>query len=203
MDFVMHRAPPPPLVSSRGGLPPMSLDHQHSPCPALRAAAERNQLPGLHAQQRGGNGTNYDPVHSSIGGGNWWPHNNHDGWQHPPYSPPHMHSRQIPMYTHAPPFPGPSGLVPPMGTMQAGVQPVPPFGIGGMLGDYYNPHSHSHAHAHPPPRFAPRPNIMGLERVGRTASNQGGQNSNRGNIPEFDGNEQMPRANRLPALSHM
>lgn len=202
MDFVMRRAPP--SRSNRGGMSSMSLDHQHSPCPALRAAAEQNQLPGLHGHPHAANGTPYDPVHSSIGSGNWWHHNAHDGWQHPPYSPPHMLPRQIPMYTHAPPFPGPPGLVPPTGPSHTNVQQSPPFGIGGMMGDYYGTHVHAHAHAHPPPRFAQRSTVPGLDRMGGLPPNQSGQNNNYGGYtPGSDQSEQITQANRLPALAQM
>lgn len=201
MDFVMHRTQPAP---NRSGLSPMALDHQHSPCPALRAAAEQNQLPGLHSHQRGSNGSHYDPVHSSIGGGNWWHPPPHDGWQHPPYTPPHMLSRQMPMYTHAPPFPPPPGLIPPTGVSQANAQSIPPFGIGGMLGDYYSAHGHPHAYAQPPARFSHRPTIPSLDRVGGTAPNPLNYHNTFGNSANSSGStEQAPRAIRLPALAHM
>ncbi|KAK9421022.1 hypothetical protein SUNI508_06167 [Seiridium unicorne] len=200
MDFVMHRSLPP---SNRGALSPMPVDHQPSPCPALRAAAEQNPLPGLHSHSRGGSGSHYDPVHNSMGSGNWWHHNPHEGWQHPSYTPPHMLSRQMPMYSHAPPFAGPPGLIPPMGGSPVSSQAVPPFGLAGVLGDHHGAHGHPHSHTQSPPRFSQRPTIPSLDRMGNAAPNQHGQNSFGGYLGGPNSTEHASRANRLPAIAQI
>ncbi|KAI1866082.1 uncharacterized protein JN550_007771 [Neoarthrinium moseri] len=162
MDF----SPP----SNRGGLTPMSLDHQHSsPCPALRAAAaEQHQLPGVYSHPRGSHGYRYDPVHNGAAGGSWWHQPPPDVWSHPPV-PPHL-ARSVP-HMYAPPFPGPPGLMSPMGVPHGGAPQYLPFG----LVDNYGSHGHPHPQGHPSPPYNPRPTIPSLDRIGGTAPTQHSQ----------------------------
>lgn len=183
---------------------PLAMDHQHSPCPALRAVAEHNQLPGLHSPPRGASGSHYDPVHGSMNTGNWWHHGLYDNWQHPPYNPPHIPPRQMSIYPqHPPSFGAPPGIIPPTIIPQANALPVPPFGIGSALGDYYGMHGHTHAHAHAhghsTSRFPHRPTIPGIDRLGSAGPSQ----QNLSAYGNASNSEHAARSSRLPGLSQM
>ncbi len=105
MDFMMHHH----RQSSERSVGSSMEQAARSPCPALRAAAEHGQLPGIFSPNRGPH--HYDPFHSN----NWRPDNSsypnphnpspHQGWRHHPIP---SQSRPLPVAPY--PYPDPFHL---------------------------------------------------------------------------------------------